>query len=68
MSQRDQVLAWLRRGKSITHRQAEYLFGCSRVAARVGELRERGYAIVTDMISVRTRAGKARVACYRLEA
>ena len=68
MSQRAQVLAWLRKGRTITHLEAERLFGCIRVAARIDELRNAGWPIVTDMIQVRTKAGKARVACYRLEA
>ena len=47
----------------LTHKQAEPLFNCSRLAARVNDLREAGHNIETKMI--RLRSGK-KVAEYSI--
>ena len=44
MSQNEQILDWLRQGRSITPREAILNFNCYRLAARISELRDRGLA------------------------
>ena len=61
--QTKQVLGWLQAGNTITSRQAQKLFGIDRLAARVGELRDAGYSVITTMITVRK---KCRVGSYSL--
>ena len=61
-SQTDAILDHLKCGKSITHREAEHLFGCTRIAARVNDLRRAGYDIRTNM----ERHNKGRHARYWL--
>jgi hypothetical protein len=50
----------------ITSMDAIKEIGCTRLAARVNDLRGFGYDIWTEMVTVLTRNGKARVARYRL--
>ena len=64
MSQKSQILAYLKRGRSLTGIQALNLYGCFRLAARIEEIRCMGYRVETDMIAV----GKKRVARYRMVA
>lgn len=61
--QREQILAALQAGRSLTPLDALREFGCLRLGARVYELREQGHAI--DVQMVETTSGK-RVAQYRL--
>lgn len=66
-SQNKAILAYLEQGNSLTHLEAERLFGCSRIAARVkdlkdGKLNRTRYDIQTVMDS---QNGK-RFARYRL--
>ena len=44
-SQCDMIIAWLKKGYSITQLEALKMFGCFRLASRVHDLRERGYKI-----------------------
>lgn len=60
-SQRLKILAYLKRGHVLTPIEALHKFGSLRLAARICELRESGYDIGTERITVRN--GK-RVACY----
>jgi 5-enolpyruvylshikimate-3-phosphate synthase len=53
-------------GARLTSLDALRLYGCSRAAARVDELRKAGMAIKTDMVRVIGRNGVARVAEYSL--
>jgi len=62
MSQADQILLDLKRGKAITPLDALRDYQCFRLAARVADLREQGHDIVTDEI---VKDGK-RYASYRL--
>lgn len=48
MSQNDQVIQRLKRGPMTAADAIE--FGCFRLAARVKELRERGYDIQTELV------------------
>ena len=62
-SQNTQILAWLQEGNSLTPMDALNRFGCSRLASRIGELKEM-HDIQKEMITVPTRRGKVRVASY----
>lgn len=62
MSQTDQILAALKNGP-LTPMDALARYGVFRLAARVGELRERGYPVVVE--KYKTPTGK-RVARYSL--
>jgi len=63
MSQNEQVLDRLQRGKSLTPLQALRYYDCMRLAARVGELREKGHDITTTIV----QRGSKRFASYALE-
>lgn len=41
-SQCDKIQAWLEEGRSITSWDAIMMFGCTRLAARIHDIRERG--------------------------
>jgi hypothetical protein len=66
MSQNAQVLSYLKRWGSLTPLQALRELGTLRLGARIFDLREMGHRIETEHVTVKTRAGKARVARYRL--
>lgn len=63
MTQAAQILEALKRGRVLTPLDALHEFGCFRLAARVGELRDAGYRVVT---TTRSQNGK-RYAEYRLD-
>ena len=63
MSQTTDILKALKRGRKMTAIKALSEFGCFRLAARIGELRDDGYNIVSRM--VKSSNGK-RFAEYRL--
>lgn len=67
MNQAKQVLEYIQENGSITQKEATRKLGVGRLAARISDLRAEGYNIQTEMIPVRTRGGKARVARYYLE-
>lgn len=54
-------------GARLTSLDALRLFGCSRAAARILELKRQGMAIESHMISVIGQSGPARVAEYSLK-
>ena len=63
-TQTERILDYLKRGGALTSLDAWAMFGCSRLAARIRDIREMGVAI--ESRRVRTSAG-ATVAEYRLE-
>lgn len=63
-SQNAEILRWLRRGQGLTPLEALQQFGCSRLAARIADLKEAGHPIVSELITLPN--GK-RVARYTLE-
>lgn len=63
-SQNDEILAWLRSGKTITPLEALERFGCFRLGGRIYELRAAGHDIRTDTVK---QNGK-QFASYRLVA
>lgn len=44
------ILAYMQRGQRIDHLKAQAMFRCARLAARIGELREAGHDIKTEMV------------------
>ena len=42
--------AWLLKGKTITALQALNKWGCMRLSARINELRNEGFPILTDSV------------------
>ena len=68
-SQKEQILEHIEKYGSITPLEAERLYGCMRLGARIWDLRHDGHDIVSEIVEVPTRnGGKARVAQYRLAA
>lgn len=65
LSQKKQILAYLKSGKSITQMEALYRFGCFRLASRINDIRNDGWGVVTEKIKLGN--GKI-VASYRLPA
>ena len=61
-SQTALIKGWLLNGRSITQLDALNMFGCFRLAARIDNIREEGFDIVTDMVTVNDK----RVAKYYL--
>tara|TARA_R100001460_G_scaffold101327_1_gene145224 strand:+ start:190 stop:387 length:198 start_codon:yes stop_codon:yes gene_type:complete len=63
MSQNNQILSYLEKGKKITPIDALNKFGCFRLSARILDLRQKGHNIITENI---TKDGKT-FARYSLE-
>jgi len=51
MTQEKQILNHLQSGKTITPLEALRLFGCFRLAARIFNLRKKGYTIKTNYVT-----------------
>jgi hypothetical protein len=64
MSVSHKLEAWLLKGKTITALQALNKWGCMRLSARINELRNDGFPILTDSVK---QNGKV-FARYRLAA
>jgi hypothetical protein len=60
-SQKALIKGWLLNGYSLTQLEALNQFGCFRLAARIADIRDEGFHIVTDMVTLEN--GK-RVARY----
>lgn len=68
MAQRDDILAYLQEGNTLTPLEALKKFGCFRLSGRIHELRQMKYKIKTDRLTVRKANGSTgNVARYRLE-
>lgn len=63
MTQKEMILEYLKEHKSMTKLQGLKELGIMNVGARIGELRQIGYEIETEMIQVK---GKKKVARYWL--
>lgn len=61
-SQAGRILSWLKQGRKITPIQALEKWGCFRLGARINDLRNEGYHIITRNVK---RNGK-RFAEYSL--
>lgn len=57
MTHKDLILDWFSRHPSITPMEALTSLGVYRLAARIGELREAGHDIRTELMEVRDRHG-----------
>lgn len=67
MTQNERVLKHMRKYGTITTKQAYDLYGITRLGARIYELRNMGFDIVADTVTVKNRFGeKAHVARYRI--
>jgi hypothetical protein len=62
-SQNALIKGWLLNGYSITPMEALNMFGCFRLSARIANLRDEGFAVVTDMVTINDK----RVARYYLQ-
>ena len=62
-SQNKKIIAYLEDGNAITPIEALTLFGCMRLAARISDLKRRGYIISKTMKT----NGDSRYAQYKLE-
>ena len=68
MTQCDQVLAYLQENIAITDTVARELFGINRLAARIWDLRRKGYEIESETLYFTTRLGRmGKYAVYRLK-
>jgi hypothetical protein len=61
-SQKEQILARLQFGQSITPIQALELYGCFRLGARIYDLRKAGHNIVSTL----AHNGKKQYSIYKL--
>ena len=67
MTQKEAVLYYMQDYGRITTISAFSDLGCTRLSARIKDLRDDGHNIVTNMITVKNRFGEeCRVAEYRL--
>lgn len=65
MNQTEKVLEYMQRFGAITPKEADVAIGCTRLAARIKEIKKQGHDVRTEMIPVRNRDGKiVRVAKY----
>jgi hypothetical protein len=66
-TQTAQVLEALHNGSGITSLEAQERFGIMRLAARIKDLKDDGYCITSQMVSVTNRYGDSvKVAKYWL--
>lgn len=64
-TQNEMIRKYLSEGNGLTALEALRLFGCSRLAARINEIREQGFPVDSELVEVETRHGEtARVARY----
>lgn len=66
-TQASKVINYLKKHGSITSLDAIREIGCTRLAAQIFNLKQKGYKIKSEMKTVNTRNGKTRVAVYSLE-
>lgn len=66
-TQSDRILDYIKQNGSITQNEATMYIGCTRLAARIADLRKAGIAIRSDLVKVRRHDGTmAMVARYSL--
>ena len=67
MTQKQRLLNWLQDGYSINRLEGWDRLGIIELPARVSELRQEGYNIITEMVKVTNRYGDvAHVAVWSL--
>ena len=68
MTQCDKILAHLKMHGNISHAEAQARYGICRLAARISDLRSRGYNIRSKMVAGKNRAGETvHFSLYHLE-
>lgn len=67
-SQNNKVLEHMRSNGGITSLDAIRYYGCTRLSARIADLKKRGYEIDSKMVDVYTRDGHTKVKRYSLAA
>lgn len=50
-SQTDQILEWMLSGRTITPLEALNRFGCNRLAARISDIKARGYLVYSEFVT-----------------
>lgn len=66
-TQMSSILEYLENGNSITSMQAFQMFGCTRLSAKIFDMRKRGMNIKTETITCVNRYGmKTQCARYTL--
>ena len=63
-TQNEMILAYMRQHGGITQREATEHIGCTRLAARIADLKRQGINIGGEMVKVQTRDGFAVVKRY----
>jgi hypothetical protein len=58
-TQRDRVLQYIREHNYITSYQAYTEIGCTQLATRISELKDRGYRFTKERIKTKNRYGDA---------
>lgn len=66
MTQCKKIHEYMKKYGSITSLEAFRDIGCTRLSARIHDLREQGVKIDSEKIEVPTRDGKTTVSCYFL--
>lgn len=67
-TQNQRILDYIERHGSITALEAMRDIGCMRLAARIADLKELGYPIVSETVTVDNRYGeKCHVKKYRMD-
>lgn len=51
-SQTDLILEWMLAGHTITPLEALSIYGCSRLAARIADIRAKGYLVYSEFITL----------------
>ncbi len=69
MTQKQEILAYLKKGHELSSRSASRLLYCDRLAARIFDLRADGYPISSRTVTRRSkRTGRRAAYClYKLE-
>ena len=63
-TQKNLILADLKRGKVLTPIDSIKLHGCTKLSTRCSELIDEGYKIKKKMVKVKTRFGATNVMSY----
>lgn len=67
MSQKEEILKYMKSNGGITQLQATNSIGCTRLAARIADLKKDRHRIKKEWITVRKKfGGKVRVVRYSL--
>lgn len=53
-SQTDLILEWMLAGHTITPLDALNRFGCNRLAARISDIKARGYLVYSEFVTTNT--------------